>query len=194
MGGIGATGLALLGYSHAKERLEAQGMDRERLEKMAVGQVIAIYTERNYRRFSDDWEKLWYVPFADVSKQGDSVEKRVAASNPLGGGDDREILPLVSMLLPGIYQAASSAQVRLERQVAALRIVEALRMYAAAHDGQWPRTLDDITAVPVPINPATRKPFLYRLEGTKAVLELPKSDGINGGNCRFEIQIATDKK
>ena len=66
--GVAATGLALAGYSHAKARLIAQGMDRDRVEKMAVGQVIAIYTERVYRRFSDDYEKLWYMPFADMHK------------------------------------------------------------------------------------------------------------------------------
>ena len=33
---------------------------------MSVGQVIAIYSERNYRRFAEDWEKLWLVPFADM--------------------------------------------------------------------------------------------------------------------------------
>ena len=74
---MAATGLGLIGYTHAKERLIAQGMDRERVEKMAVGQVIAIYTERVYRRFSDDYEKLWYVPFADMNKASDSVEKRL---------------------------------------------------------------------------------------------------------------------
>ena len=182
-----------MGYTHAKEQLIAQGMDRERVEKMAVGQVIAIYTERVYRRFSDDYAKLWYVPFADMNKVGDSVEKRLRDARPFGTSDDREILPIVSMLLPAM-QAARSAQVRLECEVAALRVIEALRMYAAEHGGGLPKTLDEITAVPVPPNPATGKPFAYRLDDKTAVLELPNSDGFHSGNRRYEIQIAASKQ
>jgi hypothetical protein len=65
-------------------------------------------------------------------------------------------------------------------------------MYAASHEGKLPPALDDIKQVPVPLNPATGKEFLYHLEGVKAILELPASDGISGGNRRFEIQIAKD--
>jgi hypothetical protein len=93
--------------------------------------------------------------------------------------------------MPAI-QAVRSAQVRLERDVASLRVVEALRMYAADHDGKLPKTLDEITAVPIPPNPATGNSFEYRLDGTTAVLELPPSDGLNFSR-RFEIQIAAKK-
>jgi hypothetical protein len=187
--GVAATGLGLIGYTHAKERLIAQGMDHDRVEIMAVGQVIAIYTERVYRRFSDDYEKLWYVPFADMNKAGDSVEKRLHEATFFGSGEDREILPIVSLLMPAM-QAARGAQVQLERDVAALRVIEALRMHAAEHEGQLPKTLDEITAVPVPLNPATGKPFVYRLDGKTAVLELPAGDRIPASYRRYEIQIA----
>jgi hypothetical protein len=190
--GVAATGVGLLGYSHAKQQLIASGMDRNQVEKMAVGQVIAIYTERNYRRFADDWEKLWCLPFPEMNKASESLERRLDTANILGGGKEREIIPLVSWLMPAM-QAARSAQVRLEREVAALRIIEALRMYAAGHDGQFPAHVEDIKEVPVPANPATLKPFLYRLEGATAILELPPSDRLPGGNRRYEIQIASKK-
>ncbi len=74
--------------------------------------------------------------------------------------------------------------------MAALRVIESLRMYAAEHGGGLPKKLDEITAVPVPPNPATGKPFVYRLDGPTAVLELPPSDGLYSGNRRYEIQIA----
>ncbi len=191
--GVTATGIALSGYSYAKERLIAQGMDRDRVEKMAVGQVIAIYTERQYRRFADDCEKLSYIPFADMDKGANSIEKRLAAARPFGGGEDREVFPVVSLLLPGLA-SARNAQVRLEREVASLRVIEALRMYAAENGGGLPARLDEIDRVPVPNNPATGKPFVYRLEGTTAILELPVSDHLASGNCRYEIQIAAKQK
>jgi hypothetical protein len=199
--GVGATLLGLTGYAHAKERLIADGMDRERVEKMAVGQVIAIYTERRYRLFCDDFEKLWYVPYADFEKLSNSVENRMRNATPLGTDDDREIFPIASGLIPQI-QAARGAQMRLERNMAALRVIEALRMYAAGHDGQLPKALDEITIVPVPLNPATGKKFVYRLNGTTAVLELPPSDGfpdpktrfdMPSSNRRYEIQIAAKR-
>jgi hypothetical protein len=37
-------------------------------------------------------------------------------------------------------------------------------MYAAGHDGQLPKALDEITTVPVPLNPATGKTFVYRVQ------------------------------
>jgi hypothetical protein len=190
---IGATGLGLIGYSHAKERLVAQGMDRAAVEKMAVGQVIAIYTNRIYRRFSDAFEKLWYVPYKDVKQLSNDLENQLNDARMFGNGDDREILPIVSTLLPAV-NAARGAQVRLEREIAALRIIEALRMHAAAHGGALPGSLADVTAVPIPDNPATGRPFEYKLQGTTGVLELPASDGLHGGNRRYEIQIVAGSK
>jgi hypothetical protein len=199
--GVAATGLALAGYSHAKASLIAQGMDRDRVEKMAVGQVIAIYTERVCYRFSDEYEKLCYMPFADMPKVWDALEKRMDDAKPFGRSEDREVFPTVSVLITSI-PVARGAQVRVEREMASLQVIEALRMFASDHGGQLPKTLDEITAVPVPNNPATGKAFKYRLDGATAVLELPHSDFGAGGNRfgptatinrRYEIQIAAKK-
>ncbi len=99
---------------------------------------------------------------------------------------------MMSLLLPGI-QNCRRAQVRSERQVSALRVIEAVRMYAADHGGALPKSLDEISEVPVPTNPASGKSFVYHLQGRTAVLELPAADETDG-NCRYEIQLATDKK
>jgi hypothetical protein len=188
--GLAATTVALLGYSHAKEQLIAQGMDRARVEKMAVGQVIAIYTERTYRRFADDWENLWQVPFTRSIEMARRLDQKMEAARLFGVGENREILPLATLLVPAL-QVCRGAQVRLAREVASIRVIEALRMYAAEHNGQFPKRLEDMDKFPVPINPATEKPFEYRLEGATAILELPTSDGLPIGNRRYEIQIAS---
>jgi hypothetical protein len=189
--GLMATASALGGYTHAKERLIAGGMDRARAESMSVGQVMAIYTERNYQSFADEWESLWYLPYWETRRYENVMEDRVARSRVFAGGPDREVIPLVSLLLPAM-QAARSAQVRLEREAASLRTIEALRMYAANHDGKLPASLADVKEVYVPNNPATGKPFEYRLEAGTAILDLPASDGIIGDNRRFEIQIVKE--
>ncbi|HVT28559.1 MAG TPA: hypothetical protein VHE81_11150, partial [Lacipirellulaceae bacterium] len=107
--GITATAIALAGYPHAKEWLIANGMDRERVEKMAVGQVIAIYTERIYRRFADDWEAVWQVPFPQAMDLMRRLNQKLDTARPFGSGEDREVLPLVSLLLPAL-EAGRSAQ------------------------------------------------------------------------------------
>jgi hypothetical protein len=53
---------------------------------------------------------------------------------------------------------------RIEREIDALRVVEAVRNYAAAHHSQLPDTLEKINEVPVPNDPFTGKPFHYELK------------------------------
>ena len=91
-------------------------------------------------------------------------------------------------------EAARRAQVRLEREIAALRTIEALRIFAAAHDRKFPARLADIREVPVHANPATGKEFNYRLDDNTAILELPRSDGTYVSTRRFEIQIDPTSK
>lgn len=187
-----ATTAGLMGYSHAKAQLIAQGFDRDRVEKMSVGQVMAIYTERNYQQFADEWETLWYMPFWEARRRSGKLMNHIAASRVGSGGEDREVIPLVSLLLPAM-QAARNAQMRLEREIAALRVIEALRMYAADNGGKFPPSLEDVTQVPVPMNPATGKDFIYHVHDSTAILELPPSDGIPSGNRRYEIRIAVEQ-
>ena len=58
-------------------------------------------------------------------------------------------------------------QARLEQQIALLRHIEALRLYAAEHDGKLPAKLSDIS-VPLPIDPVTGKLFVYSVERATA--------------------------
>ena len=59
-------------------------------------------------------------------------------------------------------------------------IVEALRLHAAAHEGQLPARLADI-GVPMPVDPVTGKPFDYDAEGATAHLRGPAPGGATPG-------------
>ena len=48
---------------------------------------------------------------------------------------------------------------------------QAIRLHAATHEDKLPKSLGDVTEVPVPVNPFTGGPFVYRLEGDTAILE-----------------------
>lgn len=80
---------------------------------------------------------------------------------------------------------------RLDRNVAALQCIEVLRHYAATHDGQLPKQTTDITDTTVPKNPETQKPFGYRLDGSKAILDAAAPQGGRPRDAvRYEITLA----
>ena len=80
---------------------------------------------------------------------------------------------------------------RLDRDVAALQCIEALRHYAATHDNQLPTQMTAIGDMPLPDNPMTEKPFPYRLAGSKATLDAERSpEGRPRDGIRYEITLA----
>ncbi len=80
---------------------------------------------------------------------------------------------------------------QLDSTVAAFQCIEAIRHYAATHEHSLPTELADITDLSVPADPATGKPFIYRLEGPKAILQVaPPKGGRSRDALRYEITIA----
>lgn len=73
------------------------------------------------------------------------------------------------------------AELRQDRRIAVLRVIESLRYHAATHNGALPHSLSQITEVPVPDDPATGKPFEYRLNGNSADLSGPEAGLATGG-------------
>jgi hypothetical protein len=180
---LAVAGLSLIAYPEAKQRLIAGGMEAGEVESMPVGQVIAIDTAREYRRVADELEKWWYASFEDAKKNRSRAEAVFEGPNTFNFGK-----AIADLLLPAI-NAARSAQVRQDWQKNALLAVEALRMHAAIQ-GAFPESLDDIRVVPVPKNPITGEPYVYRLEDGMAVLELRFTDGMPGMAWRFEMKLA----
>ena len=89
------------------------------------------------------------------------------------------------------YRRVRRAQGRLEQRISLLRHVEALRMYAAEHDGKLPEKLADI-ALPLPVDPFTGKPFRYAKDGETAHLRGSPPSGEErtpAYNLHYEITI-----
>jgi hypothetical protein len=79
---------------------------------------------------------------------------------------------------------------RLDRHVAALQCIEAIRLYAGSHDGTFPGKLLNIKEVDIPADPVTRKPFSYNLSGSSAILEAPDSEDLEGKYAiRYELHL-----
>jgi type II secretory pathway pseudopilin PulG len=97
----------------------------------------------------------------------------------LGGGIPDSLGKLLAGLILPAVQAADAAAQRSQRQHAFLVTVEALRAYAAEHNGQLPKSLDDLRPLPAWSDPTTSKPFSYRrTDPTQAVLITEKSLGV----------------
>jgi hypothetical protein len=102
-----------------------------------------------------------------------------------------KVLPIASLLLPAVEKVYFS-QARIDRKIAALRCIEALRLYAAAHGGALPDRLDQITEVPIPDDPVVGRPFEYSHSGNSIRLTTlpPAGEEANAGNVlRYELSF-----
>ena len=140
-----ATGLVMSRYEAAKERLLDGGMGKRLVEDMAIGQAVLIDAAREYRRIADELEVIAYLPPPEVAerwKQSDELF-HPEGTKSLGVMMAEQILPASA--------ACSNAVTRINEEIAALRVIEAIRMHAA-ETGALPKSLDDIHCVHVPRN------------------------------------------
>ena len=183
---IGIAAVVAKHYPDARRSLLAEGHKAERLDALSPIQVFVIYQMEQYDRTRDEILKALTLPPWQAQSSMEAVTKemyrlRAELSNPL-----------ITMLFPAI-QKVYEARTRVERIVAGLRCGEALRLYAATHDGKAPAKFADITAVPLPIDPTTGKGFdgFYKATDGRGVLEVPSMmPGTPQLGRRFEICTA----
>lgn len=184
---LGIAALAAKIYPDAKRALIARGRPAAEVEAMPVVQAAALYSLQEYERVRDDSYKWLGVPHwqsydrLDRSWQATTAQKM---ANPL--------LTLFSMVTPAL-NSARLATIRLERQLDALQCVEALRLYAGAHGGKLPASLEIMTDTPAPIDPATGKAFSYKLAANSATLSAPVPPGaphVPAYSIRYVLKLA----
>jgi hypothetical protein len=183
-GDFGSTALGLMKfYPEAKRALIAQGRKPDEIEAMPVVQVVLIRSLQQYEDLRDDLFKWVPLPYWQARPGIEEALTRIAKAR-----DNIECVPLI-LILPAIGKL-SAATASLDRRIAALRCVEAIRLYAAAHDGKLPASLADIKEVPVPDDPMTGKPFDYKPEGDKVILSGAAPPGLgNNYGLRFELTL-----
>src|SRR5262249_47289399 len=110
----------------ARVRLALAGSPEKLVEKSPPLQVILLDAKRDFENRRDEEMKLLgLAPFEIDALIG---EKKAEIGDPFAD------------LLPGVVEARR-VQARLEQRIGLLRHVEALRMYAAAHERKLPATL-----------------------------------------------------
>jgi hypothetical protein len=162
------------GYEADKRALVAQGRPRALVERMPHVQVAVLRAFIEYDRTIDEMLEWRDFPYPESIPHFRAVVARRKALLKKSG------VPLASELANLIVPAIDKvvlARARIDRRFAALRCVEAVRLYAAAHGGQLPPTLGAIKEVPVPDDPVTGKPFEYKVSGGRATLFGPSPVG-----------------
>ncbi len=140
-------------------------------------QVLLLDEMRGFNELRDESAKLMTLPAWQV----EALAGQIKAPNP----------DALFESLTSAYLRVRRAQGRLEQRIALLRHVEALRLYAAEHDGKLPANLSEIT-VPLPPDPFTGKPFHFRLDGPTAHLRGTPPAGLEkdaAWNIHYEITI-----
>jgi hypothetical protein len=164
--------------SAARRRLVEVGHPEERLKQFPPDQILLLDDYREFEQRRDETMKLANLPTWQAEAMGINDYKW-----PKGTA------MFADLLVPAIAKICR-AKARLDQRIALLRCVEALRMYAAAHDGKLPEKLSDVP-VPLSPDPFTGKPFRYRVEGVTAHLQgTPPVDEKNPGfHIHYEITI-----
>jgi hypothetical protein len=165
-------------HEAGKRALIAAGRPRERVEKMPHLQVALLHAFLGYDRWFDELARWQSVPAWQARPGLRRLDRAIRETRA-----DWAVNPAKEPAIPVAPDAIQSlmklftARDRLERRLAALRCVEAIRLHAAANGGKLPASLADIKEVPIPADPLTGKPFVYRLKGGTALLSGPPPEG-----------------
>lgn len=166
---LAGAALVVRGYPKAKQGLIDMGFDEKDVEAMPTGKVIAVYQSRIHEHVYSESSKWHRLPYYQVREHMQRTQRRLIDEGYLKGVG-KEVIPIVSLLLPAV-SASHEAQVRTQRAINVMRLIEAVRMHAAANNGQAPETLDDLKIVPAPLDPYWGKPFVYRKTKAGCVIE-----------------------
>jgi len=183
--GLLPIGWVMLHYSDAKQFLARKGFSQQRIEEMPAAQAVLIYQKQEYLEMLDNMYKWFVIPYDQAQPHLDKSERLFDGHNRARGIKAN----LFCTLLPALSRIAF-LQARLDRHIALLRTIEAIRMFAADHSGRLPGSLAEITSVPIPSDPVTGKDFLYdRIDARNARLEAPVSPAESRKRPVYELAI-----
>ena len=146
----------------AKQRLKESGFSEKRLSQMPPLQIVLADASLELKRIGNDAAKGHLLPSPlshpllekfDVQFLEWASQKAGATAASVIGG----------LLFPAVRQARE-AQMRRDMTYNRLMTLEAIRMHAAEHNGQLPKSLDDLSPVPAMPDPFSGKAFEYRVE------------------------------
>ena len=152
-------------YPGAKRYLmERTEIPHPTIEAYPTAQVSFLALKLFYEDIRDEYFKYSFLsPAAAISaNQQMSIEVDLVGKRLGWSGN------LAQMFIPGMG-AIRVAHARMQQRIAMLQTIEAIRMYASEHNGQFPNKLSELP-VPVPNDPLADSPLMYDLQGDVATL------------------------
>ncbi len=188
---LSATMLLVRSYPIAKRTLIENGFNQTRVERMPVGQVVAIYARDCYLHIADEYLKWSSLPYHEGEARLKGLEQELQRDGYLSPAPNtvasRDPLGFNRMLMPTYL--TGEAYIRQRRMIALLATVEAIRMHLAANEGWFPESLAQIKNAPVPIDPATMTSFPYRIiKGQAELVAPPTRPGDEYSGRRFLLR------
>jgi hypothetical protein len=181
-------------YPAAKQHLVNEGRTIQEVESLPNLYVVLVYQHDRCHRLADMMLKWCDVPYWQARQGLAKCEKQF---NEECGRIQTDMDVIMMAFEYGMRNSLwiHFINTRMERDMAMLRCVEAIRLYAAGHEGRLPQALSDITEVPIPPDPVYGRPFSYQVTDGKAVLEsaappdMSERDGL-----RYEITLRQTTK
>ncbi len=167
------------GLAAARDHLIQAGCKKDLAMRLPALQVVLLDEKWAYEMLRDESMKLLAISPWQIETLPD-VEKL----QPVRNGILTDFVPKVLH--------ARRALGRLEQRIGILRQIEALRLVAAENGGVLPQNLTEIQ-IPLPLDPFTGRPFLYKADGMRAHLEGGIPAGEEQNPCfqaRYEITMA----
>jgi hypothetical protein len=183
--GLLPLGWVMLHYADAKQFLARKGFSQQRIEAMPAAQAVLVYQKQEYQELLDSMFKWFALPYHQAQPHLDKSEQMFDDDHRNKGIKTN----LFRTFLPALSRIAF-LQARMDRNIALLRTIEAIRMFAADHSGRLPGSLAEITSVPIPTDPVTGKDFLYdRVDTRNALLEAPVAPAESRKRPVYELTI-----
>ncbi len=137
------------------------------------------------RALWDDQRRAFLLPYPQAKA---ALEEVAARTQELKAARNE---PAVALLALGdaAIQKCYYANARLDRRIAGLMAVEAVRHHAAGAKGTPPAVLAEIVTVPVPPDPHTGRPFEYAARADGFTLTAPETAGDPGSGFRFVVTL-----
>jgi hypothetical protein len=176
--------ITLQEYPHAKRSLIEQGWKAESLETYPVIQVVCIDLLREFVKARDDMFKWAALPYSEGAPRLHALEQTLR-----GRYQSLAQAPFLREFMPSLRVVQEAW--RVERHIALLRTIEAIRLHAAANKGRPPATLAEIQLVPVPNDPITGKSFIYSTQANQFTLTGPAPQGADATySLRYDVTLA----
>ena len=187
---LGLAAYITMQHPSARKALLAAGKTEAELDAMPPAQVVMLDSLVRFRNLRDEHFVWFNAPYAEAMQGMRLSEARI---RELKRSPPLDYLQTMLLLLLPAVDKVYLAEVRTERRIASLRVAEAVRLYAAGHDGKPPAALADVTEVPLPADPTTGRPFEYAAEGNRFTVNVPPPPGEkpNQGNTwKYVVTLA----